>query len=83
MAQAQGVYRGMFAPQTLGVEVLKIGKDWALFLIGGAIVLFAPPVYALAKKFRPYWWNALITIAVLIASIFSFVKSSPFIYFNF
>ncbi len=83
MAQAQGVYRGMFTPQTLGVEVLKNGKEWALFLIGGAIVLFAPPVYALAKKFRPYWWNAVITIAVLVASIFCFVKSSPFIYFNF
>ena len=73
----------MFAPQTLGIEVLKLGKDWVLFIAGGLIVLFAPPVYAMAEKFRPYWWNAVITIAVLISSIFCFVKSSPFIYFNF
>lgn len=83
VAQARGVFRGMFAPQTLGIEVLKLGKDWVLFIAGGLIVLFAPPVYAMAEKFRPYWWNAVITIAVLISSIFCFVKSSPFIYFNF
>ena len=83
MAQARGVYQGMFIPQNAGFEVLKIAKDWVLFLIGGSIVLFVPPVYALAEKFRPYWWNAVLTIGILTASIFCFVKSSPFIYFNF
>ena len=54
-----------------------------LFLAGAFIVLFLTPAAEMSRRFRPTWINALLTAALLTGSMFFFVKSSPFIYFNF
>jgi hypothetical protein len=35
------------------------------------------------QKFRPTWVSALTATALIVVSMFFFVKYSPFIYFNF
>jgi hypothetical protein len=54
-----------------------------LFAAGFIIVFCMKPVCELEKKFRPTWFNAVIATALIVISMFFFVKYSPFIYFNF
>ena len=81
-AQAKSIWRGMFIPESWGKFALS-GRDAALFIAAAVIITCTKPVYELSEKFRPTWVNAVITTALLIVSMFFFVKVSPFIYFNF
>ena len=82
MAQLKGVLRGMFLPETWHFTSVASG-DYILLAAGFVIVLIFPSVISLEKKFVPSWWNAVLTTALLVGCMFLFVKTSPFIYFNF
>ena len=72
----------MFLPQSLALPKIAALDFW-LFIAGGLIVLFFPTVHQVEAKFQPRWSNAGIAVALLVCSMFLFVKTSPFIYFNF
>ena len=57
--------------------------NWLLFAAGIIITFFFPTVSDAEKRFQPTWFNALLAAALLVSSMFLFVKTSPFIYFNF
>ena len=76
------IYRGMFLPESWNFPGAD-SKDIALFAAGFIIVLFFKPVCEIEKKFRPTWCSAITATALLVVSMFFFVKYSPFIYFNF
>jgi D-alanyl-lipoteichoic acid acyltransferase DltB (MBOAT superfamily) len=82
LAQAKGLYKGMFAPVSWHFPAVS-GFDYLLFAAGIFIVLFCPTVSTLKEKFTPNWINALLAIVLIVSSMFLFVKTSPFIYFNF
>ena len=82
LLQAKGIYRGMFLPQSWNLPRIAT-LDILLYLAGALIVLFFPTVSQAEAKFQPRWSNALIAVILLICSMFLFVKTSPFIYFNF
>ena len=82
LAQAKGLYKGMFAPVSWNFPAVS-AADYLLFGAGAVIVLFFPTVTALKDKFVPNWINLLTAVVLLTASMFLFVKTSPFIYFNF
>ena len=79
--QAKMVYRGMFLPEKWGGNMTLF--QIFLFLAGAFIVFFLPAASSRADKFRPTLVNAAISIILLTVSLFCFVKTSPFIYFNF
>lgn len=81
MKQACNVYRGMFTPSRLGA--LPDVKFLLMFLLAAVILIFFPTASSRVDKFRPTLLNLVITLALLISSMFLFVKTSPFIYFNF
>ena len=81
-AQAKAIYKGMFAPESMGSWDLST-RNMILFAAAILIILFGTPAYELTKKFKPTWLNALAAIVLLTVSMFFFVKVSPFIYFNF
>jgi predicted PurR-regulated permease PerM len=72
----------MFMPESWAFTGLT-GKDLLLFAAGFILILFFPPVCELKKRFRPTWSNAILAAALIVISMFFFVKYSPFIYFNF
>ena len=82
LLQAKGIYRGMFLPQSWNLPRIAT-LDILLYLAGALIVLFFPTVSQAEAKFQPRWSNALIAVILLVCSMFLFVKTSPFIYFNF
>ena len=82
LAQAKGIYKGMFMPAAWNFPRLATA-DYLLFAAGIIIILFFPTVSDAEKKFQPTWCNALIAAALMVCSMFLFVKTSPFIYFNF
>ncbi len=82
LTQAKGIYLGMFMPQSWTFPRLS-GFDWTLFAAGIIITLVFPTMSEVEKKFRPTWVKALLAAALLISCMFLFVKTSPFIYFNF
>jgi D-alanyl-lipoteichoic acid acyltransferase DltB (MBOAT superfamily) len=81
-AQAKNLYRAMFFPDSWQLPTLFCFNG-GLFLAAALIILFLTPASEMSKRFRPTWSNALLTAALLITSMFFFVKTSPFIYFNF
>ena len=80
--QARNLYRAMFLPDSWQVPKLFCFNG-GLFLAAALIILFLTPASEMSKRFRPTWSNALLTAILLITSMFFFVKTSPFIYFNF
>ena len=82
MAQAKVIYLGMFMPQSWTLPHLT-GFEWSLFAAGIIVTLFFPTMAETEKKFQPTWVNALLAAALLVSCMFLFVKTSPFIYFNF
>ena len=82
LAQAKGIYLGMFMPKSWAFPHLET-FDWLLFAAGIIITFFFPTVSDAEKRFQPTWFNALLAAALLVSSMFLFVKTSPFIYFNF
>ena len=82
MQKALALYKSMFLPSSWKVSLPSV-FELILFVIGIFIILFLTPVPELEKKFRSTWINALITVGLLLGSISLFVKTSPFIYFNF
>lgn len=83
MSEAKAMYKSMFAPTSMAIENQFDLKTTALFAVGISVVLFLKPVTDLEEKFKPTVVNAVLTIVLLIVSVFFFVKYSPFIYFNF
>lgn len=81
MVQAKELFRGMFLPEKWGGHFT--GFETGLFLAGAGIILFLPTASSRVEKFRPSWVNGVVAAGLLTASIFCFVKTSPFIYFNF
>ena len=82
LTQAKGIYKGMFAPVSWHFpDVSRL--DYLLFGAGAVIILFCPTVSTLKEKFTPNLLNALLAILLIVSSMFLFVKTSPFIYFNF
>ena len=53
------------------------------FAVGLVIIFFLPPANSFSKNFKPAVWNLTVALILLICSVFSFNKISPFIYFNF
>lgn len=53
------------------------------FIVGLFIIFFLPPANSFCKNFKPAVWNLLTALILLVCSVFSFNKISPFIYFNF
>jgi D-alanyl-lipoteichoic acid acyltransferase DltB (MBOAT superfamily) len=80
--QAEQLYKAMFLPGSFALPEIST-FDLCLFLAGIFIIIFLKPASELAKKFRPTWINALTAAILMIVSMFFFVKTSPFIYFNF
>ncbi len=76
------VYSAVFMPRSWTFRLPDI-FDCILFLVGFFIIIFLPTATDMNRKFRPTWCNLILTVALIIASMFLFVKVSPFIYFNF
>ena len=84
MQKTLSLYKSLFMPSSWHWNPLFLsGSQLALFAAGFSIILFLTPVPELEKRFRPTWVNACVTVVLLLGSIFLFVKTSPFIYFNF
>ena len=81
-SKTKEIYCGMFFPESWKIPAVDM-KNLLLFAAGFIIVLFLKPVCEVEKKFRPTWVNAVISTALIVVSMFFFVKYSPFIYFNF
>ena len=81
MKQAHNVYRGMFMPDKLGH--LPDTRFLLMFAVSAVILIFLPTASSRVDKFRPTILNLIIALALLVSSMFLFVKTSPFIYFNF
>ena len=81
MKQAHNVYRGMFLPDKVGH--LPDIKFLLMFAGAAVILIFLPTASSRVDKFRPTILNLIIALALLVSSMFLFVKTSPFIYFNF
>ena len=81
MKQAHNVYRGMFMPDKLGQ--LPDTRFLLMFAVSAVILIFLPTASSRVDKFRPTILNLIIALALLVTSMFLFVKTSPFIYFNF
>ncbi len=80
--QAKKIYAGMFAPVSWALPQADI-FNILLFAAGIFIIIFLKPASDMEQKFRPTWVNALTATALIVTSMFFFVKYSPFIYFNF
>ena len=81
MKQAHNVYRGMFMPDKVGH--LPDTRFLLMFAVSAVILIFLPTASSRVDIFRPTILNLIIALALLITSMFLFVKTSPFIYFNF
>ena len=81
MKQACHVYRGMFLPDHAGN--LPDIKFLLMFVVALVILIFLPTASSRVDKFRPTIVNLIIVLALLVSSMFLFVKTYPFIYFNF
>ena len=53
------------------------------FAVALGIIFFLPPANSFSKNFKPAFWNLALALILVICSVFSFNKISPFIYFNF
>ena len=76
------IFKTLFAPSSWHFSMPQ-WQNILLFVSAIVIVLFFTPAPEMEKKFRPTWVNALLTAALIVWSMFLFVKVSPFIYFNF
>ena len=76
------IYKAVFMPESFKFAMPSL-FEISLFMIGFIIICFMPTSAELGKKFRPTWYNAVLTIVLTVVSMFLFVKVSPFIYFNF
>ena len=83
MSEAAALYKAMFVPSSMSLANQFDLRTVLLFVIGAFIVLFLKPVADMEEKFKPTVVNAILTITLLVVSVFFFVKYSPFIYFNF
>ena len=83
MAHAGQMISAMFHPASWSIHGKFSGFNLALLIISAAVIWCFSSAAELEKKFRPTWYNALLTIILLVSSMFCFVKYSPFIYFNF
>ncbi len=81
LAQARKIYKGMFSPDSWGH--FTFSRNFLWLLAGALIIIFVPPVTSKIDSFRPTKVNAFVAIGLLVVSMFFFVKTSPFIYFNF
>ena len=79
--EAKNIYKGMLFPEKWGGNMSLF--EILLFLTGFIIIFFFPTASSRVDRFKPTLINALIAILLLCSSIFCFVKTSPFIYFNF
>ena len=77
-----GIFRAMFMPESWQFTMPPI-LDIILYLAGIVIIIFMTPAADMEKKFKPTWVNGVIAVALIVCSMFMFVKVSPFIYFNF
>ena len=65
-------------------DILQFNLENAgYFIVGLFIIFFLPPANSFCKNFKPAVWNLLTALILLVCSVFSFNKISPFIYFNF
>lgn len=53
------------------------------FAVAFGIIFCLPPANSFSKNFKPAFWNFALALILVICSVFSFNKISPFIYFNF
>ena len=83
ISQTKQLFKAMFLPDSFALPGFINYRNLWLFIIGTVIIIFLQPAADLEKKFRPTWINAVLTIVLILASMFCFVKVSPFIYFNF
>jgi len=80
--EAKQIYLAMFTPSAWNIKSLS--QSDCLYLAAGLIIVtLFKPVCDIEKRFRPTWINAILATALIVASMFCFVKYSPFIYFNF
>ena len=82
METTRKIYRGIFLPSSFSLETPEM-FNVMLFIAGFAIILFLPTSSDACRKFRPTWINLAITVALILVSMFLFVKITPFIYTNF
>ena len=84
MGQMKRIFTGMFLPSEWDLHVLLNPEDAVLFS-AAAVILFCwrRSAASYADDFRPTWFNGVLAAALMIASMLFFVKTSPFIYFNF
>ena len=73
-----------FKPQLFEQFKENFSFETFCYFIAGLFIIFVfPPANSFSKNFKPAVWNLLTALILLICSIFSFNKISPFIYFNF
>ena len=65
------------------MQILPIGVSVWFSSDSAVILIFLPTASSRVDKFRPTILNLIIALALLVSSMFLFVKTSPFIYFNF
>lgn len=82
LSEAEQLLKAMFLPASWSFGAPD-GKACLYFAAAAGIILFLTPAADMEKKFRPTWCNGLLTITLILISMFCFVKYSPFIYFNF
>ena len=86
MTQAVRVFSGFinFSPEKFrSFSESFSGKDLLMYLVSAGIICFLPPANSFRERFKPAVWNLAAAIILLICSVFSFNRISPFIYFNF
>lgn len=86
VAQCKKMFQGLvnFDPALVSLFFEDISRNnIALFIIGIVIVFFFPPANSFREKFKPTVFNFLVTLLLMVVSLFELNKISPFIYFNF
>ena len=88
LAEALKIYKGMFDFSTIKLmnsEYWHECSSSSLFMfIVGSLVLFAFPNAATRiDEFKPSVRNAVFTVLLFVAGVFTLNRLSPFIYFNF
>ncbi|MBR2357790.1 MAG: MBOAT family protein [Lentisphaeria bacterium] len=83
LAQAKQLYKAMFMPENIALPGHIHWRTAGLFIAGAIIIIFLKPASDAEEKFKPTLGNLLLTAALMVVSMFFFVKYSPFIYFNF
>ena len=75
---------GDFSPEKHALFAEEFSSsEITLFIIGIWIIFFMPATDFFRRTFKPALWNLLLSLTLIVWSILSFNKISPFIYFNF